>query len=73
MEYNVKDFKKPNHSQRQIILRRQLDPKNYLVIKDTRSALLLWDTRTRKVRRIEKWQEKPLTHAVGGAHEDPDQ
>ena len=64
MEYNVKDFTKPLYKQRQIILRRNLDPKNYLVIKDTRTALTLWDVRTRKVRHIEKWTSKPLSREV---------
>ena len=64
MEYNVNDFTKPLYKQRQIILRRNLDPNNYLVIKDTRAALILWDIRTRKVRHIEKWTSKPLSREV---------
>lgn len=56
MEYKIEDFKKPNHNQRQIIARRQLDPANYLVVKDTRIALFIWDTRTNKVKRIQKWK-----------------
>lgn len=55
MRYNSEELKKPNHNQRQIMLRRKMDPANYLVIKDTPHVLYVWDMRLCKIRRIQKW------------------
>ena len=55
MQYNPEEFKKPTYNQREILTRRNLDPANYLVVKDTRMALYVWDLRLCKVKRIQKW------------------
>ena len=55
MRYNSKELKKPNNNQREIMLRRKMDPANYLVIKDTPHVLYVWDMRLCKIRRIQKW------------------
>ena len=56
MKYRIEDFKKPDCHQKRIIVRRKLDPANYLVIKATRTDLYLWDIRFGKVKHIPKWR-----------------
>ena len=48
-------YAKPNANQKTMIRRRQLDPKNYLVIKDTCCNLYLLDFRYNKVKILYKW------------------
>lgn len=45
---------KPNNNQRAMILRRNMDPKNYVVLKETWDKLYLKDLRYDKVKIIHK-------------------
>lgn len=54
MKCKIKDLKKPSHHQREILTRRQLNPANYLVIKDTYRSLYLWDIQRGKIKLITK-------------------
>lgn len=48
------DYRNPNYHERRIILRRGLDPTNYVVIKNTPVALYLRDQRTGLTKIINK-------------------
>ena len=54
MKIRINDLKKPTYHQKRTLRLRQLDPENYLVIMDTRTALIVYNIRTRTARRIEK-------------------
>lgn len=48
-------YRKPNANQKVTIRRRQLDPNNYRVIKETWCSLYLLDVRYNKVKIIYKY------------------
>lgn len=48
-------YTKPNTNQTVMIKRRNLDPKNYRVIKETYSSLWLLDLRIKKVKILYKY------------------
>lgn len=54
MSDQEKKLKKPNGNQRSMIRRRGLDPKNYVVLKETISSLYLKDVRSGTIKILAK-------------------
>ena len=48
-------LQKLKHDQKVMLLRRGLDPKNYMLIKNTYATMYLLDLRYKKIKVIRKW------------------